>query len=464
LRVTEEERLAEIRREIQRVTEEIIGLTADRMRLSQEAGLIKETRGRPLEDIEVERRLKSAVRAKSVELGVDPDFAQRLLNILISRSVGVQRNVTSRGGTSPVSIYQQAKQLEKDGQNIIHLEVGEPDFPPPPQVIASLKKAVDEGHIGYSEPGGIEPLRRAVAEHLNDKFGIDLSKDEVLITPGARFALYLAASIFLRTGGGALIFEPAYPAYRRLVDIFEGRPNIIQATLEDDWTPDTSIVEDSISQRPDLMILNYPTNPTGKVLSDNTFTEILDQAAKKDVPVISDEVYRDYSFKTCPSILKYTDCRSIFISSFSKSYSMTGFRIGYAVASREDIERMTRIQSVSLTCIPEFIQRAAISALECEDELTANIGKIHQRTNYSLRLLEELPFICRKPDGGLYLFPKIDRPGFDGDKYATNLLEKQGVAVTPGSAFGDYQDYLRISLCQPEERLEEAFRRMRETL
>lgn len=453
-----------VRREIQRVTEEILKLTAERMRLSREVGRIKEAKRLPVEDIAVENRLRAAVKEKSLELGVDQDFALRLLNLLIAQSVDVQRDTVTKSDVSPTAISQWARRLEIKGRTIIHLETGEPDFPTPKPVVEALKTAVNEGRTGYNDAAGVQPLREAVAEHLNRKLGTGLTADEVLITHGARFGLYLALSVTLKPGGGALLFEPSYPAYRRIVDLFEGRPIAVRTILENNWTPDISTVKEALDERPDVTILNYPSNPTGKILDNNTFQAVFERAARNDVPVISDEVYRDYSFKPCPSVLEYPGCRSIMLSSFSKSYSMTGFRIGYAVASKEDVARMSRLQGLALTCIPEFIQRAAIKALECEKELTANVEKMRRRVKYAAKLLDNLPATCYLPDGGLYLFLRIDKPGFDSEKYASSLLEKHSVAVTPGTAFGNYRNYLRISLCQPEEQLKEAFGKMEETL
>jgi len=460
----EGESLAGVRREIQRVTEEILKLTAERMRLSREVGRIKEAKEIPVEDIEVEKRLRAAVKDKSLELGIDQDFALSLLNLLIAQSVDIQRDTVFKSDVSPTTISQWARRLEEKGRKIIHLETGEPDFPTPNPVIDALKTAVDDGHTGYNDAVGVQPLREAVAKHLNRKLGTDLTYDEVLITHGARFGLYLALSTTLKPGGGALLFEPSYPAYRRIVDLFEGRPIAVRATLEDSWTPDIGAVKEALDERPDVAILNYPSNPTGKVLDTGNFQAVVERAARNGVPVISDEVYRDYSFKQCPSILEYPGCRSVMLSSFSKSYSMTGFRIGYAVASKDDIAQMSCLQGLALTCIPEFIQRAAIKALECEDELTANVEKMRKRIKYAAKLLDRLPATFYPPDGGLYLFPRIDQPGFDSEKFASSLLEKHGVAVTPGTAFGNYRNYFRISLCQPEEQLKEAFEIMEDAL
>lgn len=459
------EPLEDVRSEIRRVTEEILRLMAERRRLSGEICRLKEAQGLPLEDMYVEKKLRRIVKEKSGELGLDPDFALRILNLLITESVDVQRSVLQQGTVTPATMLQRARRVEEAGGEVIHLEAGEPDFPLPRPVVEAVKKALDSGYTGYTDPVGIDPLREAVAERLKEKFHVDVTRDNVVITHGARFALHLAIATVLKPGGEALIFEPAYPAYRKTVELLGGHPSPVRTSVEEGWTPDMRRVEAAFEEPPDLMILNYPANPTGKILGEDVFQQVVDTAVKKRVPIISDEVYMDYAFKPFRSILEYPDGRSIFVSSFSKSYSMTGFRIGYAVASKKDVERMARLEGLILTCIPEFIQRAALKALECEEDVKQNAAKIRRRADYTARLLNSLPATYREPDGGLYIFPRIDKKDFDGEKYALNLLNQHHVSVTPGSAFGEgYRSHIRLSLCQPEDRLAEAVRRMKEAL
>jgi len=463
--VSEEDRIAGLRGDIRRLTEEILYLVAERSKLSEEIGRLKWIMGMPVQDPSVEQELRCLVRDKSVELGLDPMLSLRLLNLLLGESVTVQRGVRAGGEVSIASIIRKARELEASGDHVIHLEVGEPDFPPPRRVVEALKQALDSGLTRYTETVGIAPLREAIAEHLNRRLHLDLKQDQVIVTSGGRLALNLAVAASVKPGGEVLIFEPAYPAYKRLVEHYGGVVVSIPTSLEEGWTPDLERVKDLISGSTDLIIMNYPNNPTGKILDEDVFRGLVELASERGVTVLSDEVYMDYAFKPHRSILSHRDCRSIFVSSFSKSYGMTGFRIGYAISDGEVLKSMAELEGLTLTCIPEFIQHSAIAALECEDELSENVEKVRRRVEYVSKRLRELPLSSYKPDGGLYIFLKAGRPGFQSDRYALNLLQKYKVAVTPGKIFGEgYTNHFRVSLCQPEDILEEALRRIGESL
>ena len=461
----EKDSLEIARDEIRLLTEEIIGLLGERMRLIKQVSAIKEAKGLPVEDVNVERKLRRLVVEKSRDCGLDPSLSLKILNILLNESVSFQLKEKREKSLTPTEMLQRARQVEKEKGEVIHLEAGELDFPTPKPIVKALKESVDLGFTRYSDPKGIDPLREALSEHLSEKFSIDLSKDQVIITHGARFALYLALSRLLNSGGESLIFEPAYPAFKRCVEYLDGRPLMFRTELEDKWVPDFDRLENMFQDPPDVMILNYPANPTGKILDKDSLSRLVDLSSKKKVPIISDEVYMDYSFKSFSSILEYPDCRSIMISSFSKSYSMAGLRLGYAIASRNEIEIMSRIQGLVLTCLPEFVQRAAIRALKCEDEVSENVEAIRRRADMVNNLLSNSGIASiYKPEGGIYLFPRIDTPGFNSESFAIDLLEKHRVSVTPGSAFGGYHKHIRLSLCQPEDRLIEAVNRIKEML
>lgn len=456
--------LDNLRSEIQQITKEILNLIAKRNQLSQKVGHIKKTKKLPIEDIHVENNLRKIVKEKSKQLGINPKLSLRLLNLLILESKNNQTNLINKKELSPLIMIQKAEQLENKGIEIIHLESGNPDFPTDKKILNAAKESLDANQTGYSNPVGITPLREAIASNLNEKFHLDLTKEQILITHGARFAIYLAVATNMPPGGTALFFEPAYPAYRKIIENFEGRPVSISTSLEDKWEPNVSKIENYFDEPPDIMILNSPTNPTGKILNKNIFDELVKYAIKNDIIIISDEVYREYAFQSCQSILQYSKCKSIFISSFSKSHSMTGFRIGYAISSTDNISQMSKLESLALTCLPEFVQRSAIKALECQDVVNENATKIQSRAIYLSNLLDDLPVDYYQPDGGFYIFPRINQLEFDSEKFAEYLLKKHHVSVVPGTAFGDYNKFLRISLCQPEHKLKIAIKKMEQAL
>jgi len=462
--VSDEDVLVDIRNDIRQLTEEILHLIAKRAELSQRVGVIKKKEGLSVEDISVERKLRKLVKEKSLKLGINPKLGLRLLNLMVAESKSIQSNVVKREIITPSIMLQKAKKMEAKGIEIIHLETGEPDFSPDSRILNAAIDALSKGQTNYVDPVGIEPLREAIASQINKKYHLNITVDQVLVTHGARFALFSAIATNLSPGGSALFFEPAYPAYRQIVESFEGRPMAISTLLDNGWTPDIDAVEDLFDDPPDIMILNSPSNPTGKNLSSDVLNQLTKNASEKDVIVISDEVYKDYSFTKCKSILEYDKCRSIFISSFSKSYSMTGFRIGYAIGSHEDILRMANIENLALTSMPEFIQRSAIKAIESQDIVEKNMDMIHSRAMYLCDLLDDISVEYYTPDGGLYVFPKINKPGFNSETFALDLLERKHVSITPGVAFGDFPNYLRISLCQPKEKIAEAVKRMEDAL
>jgi|TARA_B100000315_G_scaffold141235_1_gene130248 aspartate aminotransferase len=464
IQVSGEDTLADIRSEIRQLTEEILHVIAKRVKLSQKIGYIKKNEGLPIEDISVERNLRKLVQEKSVHLGMNPKLGLRLMNLIVAESKSVQLNVIKNEAITPSIMLQKAMEMENKGEEIIHLEAGEPDFPPASKILNATKEALNKGQTNYVDPVGIEPLREAIASHLNKKYHLNITTKQVLITHGARFALYLAITTNISPGGSALFFEPAYPAFRQIVESVEGRPVAISTRLENGWTPDVKTVEDLFDDPPDIMILNSPSNPTGKNLSINVINQLIKFATEKGVIVISDEVYKDYVFNQYKSILEYNKCRSIFISSFSKSHSMTGYRIGYAIGSKEDISRMASLGNLALTCLPEFVQRSAIMALECQDIVEKNVDTIHSRAMYLCDLLDDLPVEYYPPDGGFYVFPRFNRSGFNSETFALNLLRKNHVSVAPGTAFGDFPNFLRISLCQPKEKIADAVRRMENAL
>ena len=236
---------------------------------------------------------------------------------------------------SLVQIFFKAKEFEKQGKDVIHFDAGEPDFEPPTEVVEATVKAVRSGKARYTEPGGIPEARKAISDHLNEKYALTLSPKQTLVTSGGRLALYYAFSTLPRNAKVGLI-SPDWPAYRDLTRFMDFRPTFFPTRLEDSWNPDLDAIR---SSKCDALVLNIPNNPTGKIFDERTFDELIQIARDKDMTVIGDEVYSDYilndetKFK---SLLQVKDCKWILASSLSKSYSMTGFRAGYVVADEAD--------------------------------------------------------------------------------------------------------------------------------
>lgn len=287
----------------------------------------------------------------------------------------------------------------------------------------------------------------------------------MIVTVGGRYAVYLCIATTLLPGDEAIIFEPAWPAYKDCVKKVGGKPVIVPADLANDWTPNTDSFFESINKSTKMIILNNPNNPTGKILDETFLKQIVDVARENGLLVLSDEVYSNFAFKPFKSILELPECKQIYVSSFSKTFGMTGFRIGYAIAEHETIERMTRLQNLCLTSVPELIQYAALAALECIKEAREYAQIVENRVQLLCNALKKLPISYYKPDGGFYIFPKIRDSKINGGVFSERLLTEKGVCVTPGIAFGEnFGFFYRLCVCKPQDSLLEAVKRMGELL
>lgn len=362
-------------------------------------------------------------------------------------------------------MFEKAKNLEKQGRKVIHLEIGEPDFLPPTEVIDTMYTSAKEGYLRYSSAPGIPQLRNALAEYVNKQYNLSLTHDNVIITPGGRFALYLSFLAALKNSGKVAILAPDWPAYRECVKFVGGDYVTLNTRLEDSWTPSEEEISTLLDQKVGTIVLNSPSNPTGKVLSKETIQQVAETAIRKGLTVISDEVYSDYVYQSpYYSILREPKCSSILIGSFSKCWAMTGFRIGYAIGAPQMIKSMSKVQSLLLTNVPEFIQFAALKALENEKALSDNVQLMKRRVDKANQALSKMPVSSHAPEGGLYAFPRIDKPGIDSMDFALQLLEKKGVAVAPGIGFGPYPGFIRITLSQRDDVLMDGLSKIGEIL
>ncbi len=452
--------LAELRTEIAQITGEIIRLAGKRKSVAREVGRVKNLRLLPTVDDEVEDVLVRGVIAECDKVGLERRSGLKILNVLLEESKRAQ-GMGER--PSPGSVLAKALALQRKGVKVLRLDVGEPDFRPPRAVLNACSHALFEFKTHYTESRGIPELRSALADYLERKYGFRAQDEEITVTPSGRFAVYAALSSVVGEGESALVIEPNWPAYRDALRHLGARAALVRTTLEEAWTPSISQIQEALRPNTKALVLSYPNNPTGKVITGRLFREIVKLADDLGLTVISDEIYNDYSTRPCPSVLRDRPRKFIMTSSFSKTWSMTGFRIGYAVSSRETISAISRITSLVVTSVPEFIQWGAIKALSAESEVRHNVTTMHERVKAACRAMDRIPSLeYSKPDGAMYLFPRI-RSGGSGEAFAERLLAK-GVSVTPGVAFGDYQDFFRVSLGQPKDRIIEGVRRMGELL
>lgn len=463
---TKRKDLDQLRVEIKEITLNIMRLAQQRMELSKQIGEIKGQLKIDIKDERVEQEVRKNVILLSQEIGMDEEFSGRLLNMLLVESVRLQQNQNqttnnNNNVANPVQthlgIFMKAKQLEMTGKKIIHLEVGEPDYPPPANIRDSLINAFDNKNYHYTETKGIPKLRRAIAE----KAGNDTDMDQVIVTPGGRFAVFSAIAALVQPGDEIIAIEPAWPAYKECADFLGAKTKILETSFEEKWNPDIEWLKELINTNTKMIVINYPNNPTGIIPERENIDAIVDCARDKGLFLLSDEVYSDYRFKEFKSIMQYDYDKSITICSFSKSYAMTGFRVGYAISSKNIISRMSKIQATAITSVAEPIQYCALTAIN--EDPSKNVKIMEKRLQIISDKIREmgLPFV--NPDGAMYVFPKISS-GYDDIGFVEKMLDK-GVAIAPGSGFGNsYKQFIRISACRSEEQLLEGLETIRRYL
>ena len=438
----------DLRNKMDAVTLEMINLLKTRTNIAKEIGEVKKSIGKNIADEEREDDLRGKIMGMSKQIGLDETLASKFLNFLLNESIKVQ----SENKQTHLSIFLKAKSLEQKGKKIIHMEVGEPDFLPPEIVKKSLSEVFEKGFMKYGQAKGMPMFREVLAKYISKKFNVNVTYENIIVSPGARFSIFSAINTLLNPGDEMIVIEPAWPAYKDCALNAGIKVRTINTTLEEKWEPSIEQIKNTINSNTKMIVLNYPNNPTGKILPEKLQDRIIELAKENNLYVLSDEIYSQYAKTNWKSILSYNYEKSIVTQSFSKSHAMTGFRVGYAITSKSIIEKMVKLEALCLTNVSEPIQYVAMKAIEAD---TSNNSEIVQKR---LDMLSEkakeigLEFII--PDGAMYIFAKINQKDFDGGEFANNLLEK-GIAVAPGEGFGNYKNFIRISACQEEKILME---------
>ena len=423
--------IEEHRKKIEEVTLEMIKLLKTRTDIAKQIGDAKANLGMTVTDEEREDALRKQVIKLCKEIDLDQSTALKFLNLLLNESVKVQ----SDGKQTHLSVFLKAKALEEEGKKIIHLEVGEPDFKPPEEVKTALAEVYDKGYGKYGPAKGITELRMALSKKQ------DVDFENIMICPGARFGVYLAITTLLNPGDEIIVIEPAWPAYKDCALNAGIKVRTIKTTLETKWEPSIEQINNAINENTKMIVLNYPNNPTGKMISED-LDSIMQTAKEHDLYVLSDEIYSDYTFKGLIDMEMEDYKKSIITKSFSKSYAMTGYRIGYVIAEPSIIEKMSKLQTLSLTNVSEPIQYVALKALDVDT--FENERKIKSRLEVLVKSAKDIGLEFVEPDGAMYLFAKTKYNDFDATKFSEKLLE-HGVAIAPGEGFGDYKEFFRIT-------------------
>lgn len=430
-------RIKKLRDRMEYVTLSMVRLLQQRTKISREIGELKRLSGLSVTDGAREVALRQQIIEDAVNEGIPQDMVARFLNHLLNESAIVQL----QDGPTHLSVFARAKAMELEGRHIVHMEVGQPDFGPPEAAGEALLEGFRAGHVRYGLPAGDAALRGALAEDVGRRYGIKSSTDNIIVTPGARFGVFAAITTMLNPGDEIIIMEPAWPAYKEAAIYRGAKPHVIHTTLENGWEPTAESIEWSLTPQTRMLVLSYPSNPTGKILPPKLLDEIMNMAIDRGIYVLSDEIYRDYTMRgRHRSILEYSYNKCIVTQSFSKSHSMAGMRIGYAVSSPDIIERMTAASALCLTGVAGVIQYAALKSLDYDT--AQNVETIRKRLDVIEAGARRAGLEFLPPDGGMYVFGRV--PGVDGMEVVDRCLE-EGLALAPGTGFGHYPEFLRIS-------------------
>jgi aspartate aminotransferase len=378
----------------------------------------------------------------------------------------IATRVSQLTGEGALAVFSRAKELETEGKSIIHLELGEPDFHAAPPVVKAVQEAVATGRDRYVSTRGIPALRTAIADYLKRTRRLEIEMEQVLVAPGCKMALSLAMMALIEPGDEVLYPDPSFPIYPSFTRGLGAKavPYALRETNQ--FQPDIEEIRSKITPKTRVLIFNSPNNPTGTVFTEANLAAIAELAKKHDLWVIADEIYARILFqgeyKSIWALPQMAE-RTVIIDGFSKSFAMTGWRLGYAVAQKSVIDALDMLVLNTFTCTAEFSQVAAIEALtDSTNAVPKMVEQYRKRRDVFVSKLNRIPgFRCLTPDGAFYAWVNIEETGMSAEAVQKLLLEEAGVAGIAGMAFGaEGKNYLRFSLVSATEHLEEALRRI----
>jgi len=379
----------------------------------------------------------------------------------------VRNFVSERIASVPPSGIRRFFDIAATMEDVISLGIGEPDFTTPEPILRAGIEALGRGETHYTSNSGLMELRRAIAEHLDRLYGQTYNPaSEILITVGVSEALYLACTATLDPGDEVIIPEPCFVSYAPEVIFAGGVPVMVPTSAENEWQVTAEAIEAAVTERTKALLLGYPSNPTGAVMSRERLNEIAAVVKRHNLLVISDELYDRLVYDTrhvCFPSLPGMYSRTILLMGFSKAYAMTGWRIGWAAGPAEIMEMMRRVHQYTIMCAPTVAQYAALAALKEGEPFVEEMRREYdRRRRLIVSGLNEIGLTCVEPKGAFYAFPSIAVTGMDENTFAEKLLQEEHVAVIPGNAFGPSgKGYVRCSYATAYEKIEEALERMR---
>jgi len=359
-----------------------------------------------------------------------------------------------------MDILEKAQEMERRGEDIIHLEVGEPDFDTPECIKEACYRAIRNGETHYTHSLGLIELREAICEHYFTKYGVNISPDRVIVTSGTSPAMFLLFSSLIEKDDEVILSDPHYACYPNYISFFKGVPSRVNVYEKNGFQYTSESIKERITSKTRGIMINSPSNPTGNLLE----TEMMSEIACHGIPVISDEIYNGlvYESQREHSILEFTD-NAFVLNGFSKTYAMTGWRLGYIIAPKEYIRPMQKIQQNFFISANAFVQRGGIAALrEAGDDVTRMKNIFNKRRHFIIQRLREMGLgITVEPTGAFYILANIKDFSTDSYRMAFDILEKAHVGVTPGIDFGrNCEGYLRFSYANSIENIEEGLDRI----
>ena len=370
------------------------------------------------------------------------------------------------GTESAFDVLARAKALEAQGREIIHLEIGEPDFDTPDHIVEAAVRALRDGHTHYTPAAGVPELRQAIAQHISSSRGVEVYPEQVVVTPGAKPIMFFTMLALLGPGVEAIYPNPGFPIYESVICFTGATPVALPLREEKNFRFDADEFRSLVSDRTQLIILNSPQNPTGGVLTRQDLEVVAEVAQERGIMVLSDEVYEQilyegehFSILTLPGMGPHT----ILLDGFSKTYAMTGWRLGYGVMPVELAEQITKLMVNSNSCTAAFTQQAGIAALKGPRDATQGmVAAFRERRDVIVNGLNQIPgFRCAQPAGAFYVFPNVEDTGMSSKAVADYLLEEAGVAVLGGAGFGRYgEGYIRLSYANSIANIQRALERI----
>lgn len=373
-------------------------------------------------------------------------------------------------GEGAFEVLVRARDLEAQGHDVVHMEIGEPDFPTPANILAAGQQALADGYTKYGPTQGDPELRQAIAEHVAATRGIPVRESQIVVTPGGKPVLFYSMLALLERGDEVLYPNPGFPIYESVIGACGAKPVPLPLLESRGFSLDLDRFRDLLSSRTRIVILNSPQNPTGGTIPPEDLRAIAELVADRDLLVLSDEIYNLVAFDDKPTSIASIDGmaeKTILLDGFSKAYSMTGWRIGYGVFPQWMVDAICLLQVNASSHTASFTQRAAIEALRGpQDSVQIMVEEFRRRRDVIVAGLNALPGVrCAQPGGAFYAFPNITDTGFSSSDLADRMLRQAGVACLGGNSFGEYgEGYLRFSYATALERIELALARMHELL